>query len=285
MLTIRPVRDREAVRAELDVGPDVFLAVLVAKLRPEKRASAFVEHVAAAHSVEPSVQGLVVGEGPDVASVTCAVERSDGAVRMLGFRADAARDNARRRCRVPDERGRGAADVGARGDVSCPAGDSNPSRRCVGGCAGRRNRHLDPARSPEQYVERTRPPAAARQRIAEIGAGVTIRAAVTVAGDEVTIDFDGTDAQIPVNCNAVFAVTLSSAMFVFRMLTDPDAPPNAGCYRSLHVHAPEGSVVHATFPAPTAAGMSRPASGSSTSCSARSPRRFPTGYRRRARER
>jgi glycosyltransferase involved in cell wall biosynthesis len=84
-----PVRDREAVRAELDVGPDVFLAVLVAKLRPEKRAEAFVEHVAAAHSVEPSVQGLVVGEGPDMAAVTCAAERSEGAVRMLGFRADA----------------------------------------------------------------------------------------------------------------------------------------------------------------------------------------------------
>lgn len=84
-----PVQDREAVRAELDVGPDVFLAVLVAKLRPEKRAKAFVEHVAAAHSVEPSVQGLVVGEGPDMAAVTCAVERSEGAVRMLGFRADA----------------------------------------------------------------------------------------------------------------------------------------------------------------------------------------------------
>ncbi len=90
--------------------------------------------------------------------------------------------------------------------------------------------------------------------VLEIGAGVTIRAAVTVAGDEVTIDFDGTDPQVPVNLNAVFAVTLSSAMFVFRMLTDPDAPPNAGCYRCLHVRAPEGSVVHATFPAPVAAG-------------------------------
>jgi N-methylhydantoinase B len=90
--------------------------------------------------------------------------------------------------------------------------------------------------------------------VLEIGAGLTIRAAVTVAGDEVTIDFDGTDPQVPVNLNAVFAVTLSSAMFVFRMLTDPDAPPNAGCYRSLHVHAPEGTVVHATFPAPVAAG-------------------------------
>jgi N-methylhydantoinase B len=49
-------------------------------------------------------------------------------------------------------------------------------------------------------------------------------------------------------------VTRSCAMFVFRMLTDPDAPPNAGCYRALHVRASEGSVVHARFPAPTAAG-------------------------------
>ncbi|MDQ4011883.1 MAG: hydantoinase B/oxoprolinase family protein [Actinomycetota bacterium] len=90
--------------------------------------------------------------------------------------------------------------------------------------------------------------------ILEIGDGVTIRAAVTVVGDEVSIDFNDTDPQIPVNLNAVFAVTQSCAMFVFRMLTDPDAPPNAGCYRSLHVQAPEDSVVHATFPAPVAAG-------------------------------
>jgi N-methylhydantoinase B len=90
--------------------------------------------------------------------------------------------------------------------------------------------------------------------VLEVGAGVSIRAAVTVDGDEVTIDFAGTDPQIPVNLNAVFAVTQSCAMFVFRMLTDPDAPPNAGCYRSLRVRAPEGSVVNARFPAPSAAG-------------------------------
>lgn len=90
--------------------------------------------------------------------------------------------------------------------------------------------------------------------VLEIGDGVRIRARVAVSGDEVTVDFDGSDPQIPVNCNAVFAVTMSSTMFVFRMLTDPDAPPNAGCYRALHVRAPEGSVVHPTFPAPTAAG-------------------------------
>lgn len=90
--------------------------------------------------------------------------------------------------------------------------------------------------------------------VLEVGAGVMIRAAVTVTDDEMLIDFDGSDPQVPVNCNAVFAVTLSSSMFVFRMVTDPDAPPNAGCYRALRVRAPEGSVVHPRFPAPTAAG-------------------------------
>lgn len=88
----------------------------------------------------------------------------------------------------------------------------------------------------------------------ELDVPVTIRVAVTVAGEEVTADFAGTDAQVPANINAVFAVTLSSAYFVFRMLTDPDAPPNAGCYRALRVHAPAGSVVCARPPAPVAAG-------------------------------
>jgi glycosyltransferase involved in cell wall biosynthesis len=84
-----PVRDRTAVRAELGVDDGAFLAVLVAALRPEKRATVFVEQVAAAHAAEPSIHGLVVGEGPSAASVARAVRGSGGAVRMTGFRADA----------------------------------------------------------------------------------------------------------------------------------------------------------------------------------------------------
>lgn len=84
-----PVRDRAAVRAELGVPSGAFLAVLVATLRPEKRATAFVEQVAAAHAAEPAVHGLVVGDGPEAGAVAGAAERSGGAVRMLGFRADA----------------------------------------------------------------------------------------------------------------------------------------------------------------------------------------------------
>ncbi len=88
----------------------------------------------------------------------------------------------------------------------------------------------------------------------EVGGGVTIRVRVTVAGDEVDVDFAGSDPQIAANLNAVLAVTVSSTWFVVRMLTDPQAPPNEGCYRAVRVRAPEGSVVHARHPAPVAAG-------------------------------
>jgi N-methylhydantoinase B len=88
----------------------------------------------------------------------------------------------------------------------------------------------------------------------ESGDAAEIRVAVTVAGEQVIADFAGTAEQVPMNCNAVLAVTLSSVYFVFRMLTDPDAPPNEGCYRACEVRAPEGSLVHAVFPAPVAAG-------------------------------
>ncbi len=84
-----PVRDRDAVRAEMGVDRAEFLAVLVASLRPEKRAGVFVEQVAAAHVVEPSIVGVVVGDGPDGPTVRRAAERSRGAVRAMGYRTDA----------------------------------------------------------------------------------------------------------------------------------------------------------------------------------------------------
>lgn len=88
----------------------------------------------------------------------------------------------------------------------------------------------------------------------EVGDGLEIVVAVTIDGEEVVMDFAGSAGQVPANINAPLAVTLSAAWFVFRMLTDPDAPPNAGCYRACEVRAPEASIVNAVFPAPVAAG-------------------------------
>ena len=90
--------------------------------------------------------------------------------------------------------------------------------------------------------------------VLELDPEVEIRAAVTVDGDRVLVDYAGSADQVPVNCNAVLAVTTSSTWFVFRMLTDPHAPPNAGCYRACEIRAPERSIVNAVHPAPVAAG-------------------------------
>jgi glycosyltransferase involved in cell wall biosynthesis len=83
-----PARDRDAVRSGLGAGPDDFLAMLVADLRPEKRAEVFVESVARAHALDRRVKGVVVGAGLDAARVAAAAERAEGAVTMTGPRLD-----------------------------------------------------------------------------------------------------------------------------------------------------------------------------------------------------
>jgi N-methylhydantoinase B/oxoprolinase/acetone carboxylase alpha subunit len=82
----------------------------------------------------------------------------------------------------------------------------------------------------------------------------TLRCAVVVAGDEITFDFTGTDAQRLGNTNAVEAVTVSCVAFVVRSLIDPTLPSSAGTMAPVHVIAPPGSIVAALEPAAVGAG-------------------------------
>jgi N-methylhydantoinase B len=83
---------------------------------------------------------------------------------------------------------------------------------------------------------------------------LVIRATVTIAGEEIEIDFAGTDAQHPGNLNCPLAVTRSAAYFVVRCLTDPDVPASGGAFAPVTVTAPAGSLVNARPPAAVAAG-------------------------------
>lgn len=94
----------------------------------------------------------------------------------------------------------------------------------------------------------------AAEDVLEVGDGVRIAATVTIDGERVVVDLGGSDEQVPCNLNAVRAVTVSAALYVLRVLTDPEAPPNEGCARALEVRTVPGTVVDATFPAPVAAG-------------------------------
>jgi N-methylhydantoinase B len=76
----------------------------------------------------------------------------------------------------------------------------------------------------------------------------------TVQGDELTLDFTGTDDQHDGNLNCPPAVTRSACYFALRVLTDPDIPANAGAYRCIEVIAPEGSLLNARSPAAVVGG-------------------------------
>jgi N-methylhydantoinase B/oxoprolinase/acetone carboxylase alpha subunit len=78
--------------------------------------------------------------------------------------------------------------------------------------------------------------------------------AVTVAGDHITFDFTGSEAQRAGNVNAVEAVTVSSVAYALRVATDPTIPANGGALRPVTVIAPPGSIVAARPPAAVGAG-------------------------------
>jgi N-methylhydantoinase B len=83
---------------------------------------------------------------------------------------------------------------------------------------------------------------------------VMIRASVTVDGDELSIDFSGTDEQVAGNVNCPLSVTRSACYFALRALLPSDVPANAGTYAALSIEAPEGTVVNAQSPAAVVAG-------------------------------
>jgi N-methylhydantoinase B len=81
-----------------------------------------------------------------------------------------------------------------------------------------------------------------------------LHAAVTIAGDEIELDFAGTAPQHEGNLNCPLAVTRSAAYFVVRCVTDPDVPASGGAFAPVTVSAPEGSLLNALPPAAVAAG-------------------------------
>jgi N-methylhydantoinase B len=86
------------------------------------------------------------------------------------------------------------------------------------------------------------------------GGDLQMRVALTIAGNELELDFAGTAAQHDGNLNCPLAVTRSACYFVVRCLTDPDVPASGGAFVPVRVRAPKGSLLNARPPAAVAAG-------------------------------
>jgi len=83
---------------------------------------------------------------------------------------------------------------------------------------------------------------------------IPIRVCVRIRDDRIEVDFSGTSQQVRGPVNAVFAVTASATYYAIRAFTDPEIPPNSGCYRPIDITAPQGSIVNACLPAPVVGG-------------------------------
>lgn len=87
-------------------------------------------------------------------------------------------------------------------------------------------------------------------------APLKIKVAVTVAGDQLAVDFDGTCPQVKSNLNSPFASTLSATLACIKsVLTGDDVPFNEGATRAVTVSAPRGSLLNPNPPAPVRARM------------------------------
>ncbi|WP_423746282.1 hydantoinase B/oxoprolinase family protein (plasmid) [Haladaptatus sp. SPP-AMP-3] len=91
------------------------------------------------------------------------------------------------------------------------------------------------------------------------GDGVTddeipIEVAVTVRDEGISVDFAGTAPQVAGNVNAPLAVAKSAVYFVIRCVTDPEIPPNGGCYDPISVSVPDGSLLNPRPPAAVVGG-------------------------------
>ena len=81
-----------------------------------------------------------------------------------------------------------------------------------------------------------------------------VRVAVTVDGEQIIADFEGSDPQRRGPVNSTGVATICAVFNAVLHLTDSDIPINAGRYRPIEVRMPSGSVVDADYPAATVGG-------------------------------
>lgn len=82
---------------------------------------------------------------------------------------------------------------------------------------------------------------------------IPICCAITVDGDSLVVDFEGSSPQVRGAINATFSFTKSSAYLSVRCALSQDIPNNAGVYRAITVKAPKHSILNPDMPAPVAA--------------------------------
>ncbi len=90
-----------------------------------------------------------------------------------------------------------------------------------------------------------------------------IECAITIADDEMTVDYAGSSQQNQRATNCTMNYTQAYSIYPIKCVLDPFTRRNEGSYRPITVTAPEGTIINARYPAAVAA---RHLSGHVLSC-------------------
>jgi N-methylhydantoinase B len=82
---------------------------------------------------------------------------------------------------------------------------------------------------------------------------IPIKVAITVHDDHVAVDYTGSAPQVKAAINSTLSYTKSCTYLSVRCALKGDIPNNAGVFRCVEVHAPEGGVLNPRPPAAVAA--------------------------------
>jgi N-methylhydantoinase B len=77
---------------------------------------------------------------------------------------------------------------------------------------------------------------------------LTLMAEMTIAGDNIHVDYTGTSPASAYGINVVMNYTLAYTAFGVKCLVAPEVPNNAGALEPITVSAPEGCILNATRP-------------------------------------
>lgn len=82
-----------------------------------------------------------------------------------------------------------------------------------------------------------------------MGVPLRIKVKVVIAGPRMTVDFSEMHPQVNSPLNSGRSGGIAAARVAFKALTSPDLDVNEGCFRSLGVELPEGTILSARPPA------------------------------------
>ena len=77
---------------------------------------------------------------------------------------------------------------------------------------------------------------------------------ITVGGNRITFDYEGTDAQSNAFVNGTYTSSASAAVLTFLQMVNPDIPHNQGMVEPIEILIPEGTILNAAYPAATTYG-------------------------------